>query len=174
MEKLKNADYHILLWIQTKCRKKLLTPFWKGITMLGNVGIIWLAAFAVLWFSRSYRRVAKAEFAALVGSTVIIALVLKHIFRRPRPFDTHPALKPLIPEPKDLSFPSGHAGSSFACAVVLLLHLPAPFGVLFLILASLISFSRMYLGVHYLTDILAGTGIGIFCALLSSWYFYSL
>ncbi len=168
MEKLRRADRDILLWIQNHIRNRYATVFWKIMTALGNLGIFWLAVCAILWFMPQYKRTAEAALVSLASTGVIISLVLKPIFHRVRPYDSHEVLVPLIPHPKDLSFPSGHTGASFSCAVVFLLRLPAPVGLLFVILAALIAFSRMYLGVHYLTDIAAGAGVGILCAICSS------
>ena len=76
-------------------------------------------------------------------------------------------LVPLIRHPRDTSFPSGHAGASFACAVVFAYMLPGAFGTMALVLAGLISFSRMYLGVHYPSDVIVGAGVGTACAIVS-------
>lgn len=168
MEKLRQADRDILLWIQNHIRNRYATVFWKIMTALGNLGVFWLAICVILWFKPQYKRTAEAALVSLAATGVIISLVLKPIFHRLRPYDSHEVLVPLIPHPKDLSFPSGHTGASFSCAVVFLLRLPAPAGLLFVILAGLIAFSRLYLGVHYLTDVVAGAGVGILCAICSA------
>ncbi len=84
---------------------------------------------------------------------------------RIRPYDTIEGLVPLIGKPRDYSFPSGHTGSSFAAAWVLYRRLPKRLGIPALALAGLIGISRLYLGVHYPTDVLFGvlSGIGSGC-----------
>lgn len=99
-------------------------------------------------------------FLALAGSLVINNLILKNLVARPRPYEMVAGLMPLIPRPADYSFPSGHTGSSFAAAVVLYGQLPKKWGIAALVLAVLISISRLYLGVHYPSDVLAGALIG--------------
>ena len=86
---------------------------------------------------------------------------------RVRPYDANPLLMPLIQRPTDFSFPSGHAASSFACAGVMWHKLPRRAGVPVLILAILISFSRLYIGVHYPTDVLAGAISGLLISFLA-------
>ena len=169
MEKLRQADRDILLWIQNNFRNRYATVFWKIMTALGNLGIFWFAVCAVMWFMPQYKRTAETALASLAASAVIISLVLKPIFHRVRPYDTHEVLIPLIPHPKDLSFPSGHTAASFSCAVVFMLRVPAPAGILFLVIAALNAFSRIYLGVHYPTDVAAGAGVGILCAVCCAW-----
>lgn len=81
--------------------------------------------------------------------------VLKNLIQRPRPFTLLPGVSLLIPPPGSSSFPSGHTGSSFACAAAIFL-LNRKWGVPALALAALIAFSRLYLSVHYPTDLLCG------------------
>lgn len=80
----------------------------------------------------------------------------KNAVARPRPFDTYTQIIPLITRPKDYSFPSGHTCASFAVALVCLRMLPGKWGILPVVLAGMIAFSRLYLGVHYPGDVLAG------------------
>ena len=78
------------------------------------------------------------------------------VLARPRPVDTYTQIIPLITRPKDYSFPSGHTCASFAVALVCLQMLPGKWGILPVVLAGMIAFSRLYLGVHYPGDVLAG------------------
>ena len=100
---------------------------------------------------------------ALLGSLIINNLILKNLIARIRPYEIINGLVPLIEKPTDYSFPSGHTGSSFAAACILYRKLPKRFGIPALILAILIGFSRLYLGVHYPSDVLCGiiSGVGI-------------
>jgi undecaprenyl-diphosphatase len=97
--------------------------------------------------------------AACVWAADLLALALKAATDRPRPFETIPHADPLIGATVGQSMPSGHAATSFAGAVVLTYLLPrgAP---LFFLLATAVAFSRVYVGVHYVSDVLVGALLG--------------
>jgi undecaprenyl-diphosphatase len=97
----------------------------------------------------------------------LIALGLKHVTDRQRPFFVHPSPDPLMRTPLDLSLPSGHAATSFAGATVLALaHRPS--AVPLFVVAALVAWSRVYVGVHYPLDIVAGACLGVGVALTST------
>jgi undecaprenyl-diphosphatase len=102
--------------------------------------------------------------AVCVWSADLVALGIKAATARPRPFETIPQADPLIGATVGQSLPSGHAATSFAGAVVLTytLRRSAPFVFL---LATAIAFSRVYVGVHYLSDVVAGAALGAALAL---------
>ena len=87
-------------------------------------------------------------------------MLLKHLIARSRPYDCILGLIPLITPPTDYSFPSGHTAASFAVGALLFRKLPKRYGIPALVLAALIGFSRLYLGVHYPSDVLAGALLG--------------
>ncbi len=153
-------ENNVLLWIQNNMRNDVLNIFFKFITKLGNLGMIWIVISLCLIINKKTRVVGCMTLIALLMSVIINNIMLKNIFARVRPYDVVPGLTSLIGKQKDYSFPSGHAGSSFAAAVVLLKCLPKKYGIWSVILAGLIAFSRLYVGVHYLTDVLAGALIG--------------
>jgi undecaprenyl-diphosphatase len=97
--------------------------------------------------------------AACVWSADLIALGIKAATGRPRPFEELPAIDTLIGATVGQSLPSGHAATSFAGAVILTYLLPRG-AALFFLLAVAISFSRIYVGVHYPSDVLAGAALG--------------
>jgi undecaprenyl-diphosphatase len=88
---------------------------------------------------------------------------LKHAFERPRPPVDRPEPEPLLEAPTTYSFPSGHATVSFACATVLALAVPRLAPWLY-VLAALVAFSRVYVGVHYPGDVVAGAVLGVVLA----------
>ena len=89
-------------------------------------------------------------------------LLLKPIIARPRPFTFRPELTLLVKAPRDFSFPSGHTAASFAAASALLFS-KAKGWIPAMVLAALIALSRLYLYVHYPTDVLAGVVVGVLC-----------
>lgn len=131
------------------------------ITSLGNGGLIWIVAALFLIFQNKnmLKREGFTIAVALIIFSVLGLLILKPIIARPRPFIAQ-GVDILIKEPMGFSFPSGHTGSSFAAASVIYFYNKKR-GLLVLILATLIAFSRMYLFVHYPSDIVGGLILGI-------------
>jgi undecaprenyl-diphosphatase len=130
------------------------------LSVVGYAGLAWivLAPF-VAYLAKRNAVFATAFTATCVWSADLIALGLKAATGRPRPFETLPQADPLIGATIGQSMPSGHAATSFAGAVVLTYLLPRSAPYLFL-LATAIAFSRIYVGVHYPSDVLAGAALG--------------
>lgn len=164
MDAFFQLDGNILLWIQEYIRNDFLTPIFKFITSLGDEGYVWIAIAILLVFVKGYRKVGPMVGASLLGSLVFNNMIIKNIVARPRPYRMIETLSILIPEPGEYSFPSGHTSSSFAAGVVLYLMLPKKYGVPAMILAFLIGLSRLYVGVHYPTDVLGGMVMGTLIA----------
>lgn len=164
MEAFFQLDGNILLWIQEYIRNDFLTPIFKFITHLGDEGYVWIAIAVILLFVKKYRKVGLMVGASLLGSLVFNNMIIKNIVARPRPYRMIEMLSILIPEPGEYSFPSGHTSSSFAAGVVLYLMLPKKYGVPAMILAFLLGISRLYVGVHYPTDVLGGMVMGTLIA----------
>lgn len=153
-------DGSVLLFFQNVIRNDVLTPFFVVVTRLGDAGIIWLIISLALTFSKKTRMVGIMGITALLLSFLLNNVVLKNLFARRRPFDVIEGLMPLIERPTDYSFPSGHTAASFAVAELFFEKLPKKFGVPALILAVLIAVSRIYIGVHYPSDIIGGIAGG--------------
>lgn len=154
-------DQRILLYIQEYVRDDFLTPAMKFITTLGNAGFIWIVLTIFLCLSVRYWKVGYNCVSALLLSLLINNIFLKNFIARSRPFDVISSLVPLITKPTDYSFPSGHTACSFAVGFLLFRKLPKKYGMPALLLAVLISFSRLYVGVHYPSDVIAGMISGI-------------
>lgn len=167
LERLLHVDATILLWIQTHMRNEICTQIFTKLTHLGDAGWFWLVCAALLLWKPKTREIGKMAIIAMGFNLIVNNLLLKNIVARTRPYEAIIGLKCLIPAQVDFSFPSGHTGASFAAAVVFFRKLPKRYGIPALVLAVLISFSRLYVGVHYPSDVLAGALIGIMGALLS-------
>lgn len=162
-----NLDSRILLFLQERIRNPVLTPILTGITMLGNAGAIWIGITIVLCIFKKTRRIGIICVCSIVISFLINNLILKNLVGRIRPYEVITGLQLLVAKPIDASFPSGHTSSSFSVAWVLLRNMPKRYGILFVVLAAVIGFSRLYLGVHYPTDVLIGMISGSGCAYLA-------
>ena len=157
----------ILDWMQANLRNPILDLLMPAITTLGNSGLIWIILAGILLLIPKYRKVGAAVLTGLVLEVICCNLVLKPLVARIRPCDVNTAVQLLIARPDDFSFPSGHTGASFAAVAALYtsrnrLWIPS------LILAVLIAFSRLYLYVHYPSDVLAGVVIGIMAGWIGS------
>ena len=158
-------DLPILDWIAEHLWCPFLDGLMPAVTHLGDGGILWIAIAVILLCFPKYRRTGFAMGAALLMGLLICNLWLKPAVARLRPFDyqlqCYGRLIPLLIEaPKDFSFPSGHTIASFEAATVLLIR-HKKWGVIAMVLAVLIAFSRLYLYVHYPTDVLASVVLGI-------------
>jgi len=160
-------DGQFLIWLQENVRSDFLTPIMKLITHLGDKGLFWiLTAFVLLIFKKT-RPLGIMAGMALVFSVLINNVMIKPNVGRIRPYEVVDGLKLLIEKQHDPSFPSGHSGASLAAAVVYLVKGPKKIGIPAIILALLIAFSRLYVGVHYPTDVIAGIITGTCCAIIS-------
>lgn len=139
-------------------------------TNLGNAGIFWIVLSVILLFPKKTRRAGILSVGAL-GSLCVTNFLLKNYVARVRPYEVVQGLQCLIPAQKDWSFPSGHASASFASAVVIYKSCHRGIGVPALILAFAISLSRLYVGVHYPSDVIVGMIIGTLIALILFWIF---
>jgi undecaprenyl-diphosphatase len=142
----------------------------------GNFGAIWLALLGVIavFGKRADRTVALAGLFALILGHVA-SDVLKTLTLRPRPFASLPDVRLLISTPRSYAFPSGHATSAFSAATGVVLAANKSlkrvrlWGWGMLVLAAAISYSRIYVGVHYPTDVVAGVSLGIACGWIGAW-----
>ena len=156
----------ILLWIQEYLRSDLLTPIVTFVTHLGDKGWFWIALAVLFLLLPRQRRVGICMACAMLLNFLLNNMLLKRLVARTRPYEAVEGLHRLIEAQSDFSFPSGHSGCAFAAAVVIFLMCPRRIGIPALVLAALIALSRLYVGVHFPTDVLAGACIGTLAAVL--------
>lgn len=159
-------EAYILLWIQEHIRCDFLNTFFIFITTLGNGGLIWIGLVLFLIFMKKTRKQGIIAAVSLALTCVINNLLIKNIFDRIRPYEVVEGLEILIEKQKDFSFPSGHTAVAFGTAVVFFMLFPRKYGIPVLILAILMGISRVYVGVHYPTDVICGMMIGTAVAIV--------
>lgn len=143
--------------------QKLHTPFldevMKGITFLGESGWFWILVAVLLFCQKRTRKIGLAVALSLAVGLLLGNIILKPLIARQRPCWLDGSIPLLIASPRDFSFPSGHTLASFEGAVSIFLY-RRDWGLWALALAVLIAFSRLYLFVHFPTDVLAGAVLG--------------
>ncbi len=167
MNAIVSADLAVLDFIQEHFRSTFFDFVMPAVSSLANGGIFWIALSVVLLLFRRTRKYGLTMALALIFGALVCNVILKPAVARIRPYDLVGDIQLLIPRVSDFSFPSGHTTSSFAAASALIFS-KARGRFAALALAVLIAFSRLYLYVHYPTDVLAGILIGL-CAGAAAW-----
>ena len=157
-------DLPILEWIQAYLQSDFLDTVMPIITLFGEGGIFWIAWAVILLIIPKTRKIGLSMLIALILGLLVCNLTLKPLVARIRPYDLQEQdfgvyINLLINRQSDFSVPSGHTIASFEAAVVLLKY-SKKMGIPALILAILVSFSRLYLYVHYPSDVLVSVVLG--------------
>ena len=158
-----SLDGTILYWIHDALSCSLLDTLMPKLTLLGNGGAVWLLAAGGMLCTKKYRRQGVILLVGLAVGVLVGNVCLKNLVARPRPCWLDSSVQLLISSPADYSFPSGHTLSS-AIGATVLTKANHKFGWAAIPLAAVIAFSRLYLFVHYPSDILAGA---VECIILS-------
>ena len=158
-------DWSILHWIQNTLACPFLDFLMPKITQLGDNGMIWLLAAFMLLCTKKYRKQGLLLIAGLAVGVLVGNVCLKHLIARPRPCWLDESVRLLIENPTDYSFPSGHTLSSVIGATILT-QTNRQFGYAAIPLAAIIAFSRLYLYVHFPSDVLAAAVLGIVIGVL--------
>ena len=165
-------DLPVLDWIQANIQCPFLDKIMPLITILGDGGAFWIACAVLMILLKKYRKAGFSAGLALIFGLLICNIFLKPTVERIRPYDFQEQMgviiNLLIDKEHSFSFPSGHTIASFEAATAILLR-HKKLGTAAMILAILIAFSRMYLYVHYPTDVIVSVFLGIGLAFLASW-----
>ena len=192
MDSFTQLDGNLLIGIQHALNADWLTPIMKFITFLGEKGIFWIAVCLLLMVFKKTRRLGIICSLSLLFTFIICNLCLKPSIDRVRPWVTFPLVNPMMPPPGDASFPSGHSANAMGPAWAMFLatmpvkttsgssydmvrclgwkgeglspQLMHKFGIAAVVLAVLIAISRLYLGMHYPSDVVCGLLIGMIVA----------
>lgn len=160
-------DGSILIWIQENLRG-VMDSFMVFYTHLGDGGVLWLAICVVMCIFSETRRTGYMALSSMAFGVICTNVILKNVFNRVRPYEVVSGLSTLIGAQHDSSFPSGHTTAAFAVAMIVARYAPERWMIAGVsVLAILMAFSRLYVGVHYPSDIIGGILVGIFCAWLS-------
>jgi len=197
MNGLTQFDGNLLIGIQDTLNADWLTPIMKGITYFGEGGYFWMAMCLLLLIFKRTRRLGIVCTLSLMFTFICCNLVIKPTVDRLRPWETFSAVQHLLPDPGDASFPSGHSANAMGPAWGLFVAtkprkvgsrksydgLPGlgwrgatvdarkahGWATAAVILAVLIGISRLYLGMHYPTDVICGLLLGMICATVVYW-----
>ena len=156
-------EFSILYALQ-EIHNPILDKVMLFITSLGDDGLFWIAIGVICLVFKKHRKMGLQLLLSMLCTFILGNLIIKNLVARPRPCDIDTAVTLLISRPHGHSFPSGHSINSMVAAVALFLN-NKKIGIPAVIIATLIGFSRMYLFVHFPTDVLAGFAIAIFVAI---------
>ena len=167
IESLINIENNMLLFLQENVRNPVLDALLIPFTLANNAGILCIAIIAVFLYFKKLRKVGILMGISLILEFLLTNLLIKNAVARIRPYEVIDGLTLLVGKATDYSFPSGHTGSAFALAVVILMVMPGKYGILALSLAVLMGFSRLYVGIHYPGDVLGGMILGIITSVIA-------
>lgn len=159
VELIKNMDWAVLFWIRDTLNCPALDYIMPKITSLGDKGFIWILTAFVLLCTKQYRKYGITLVVGIATGVLIGNVFLKNVIERSRPNWIDQTITLLIANPTDFSFPSGHTLSSAIAATILTMS-NKKFGYVAIPLACLIAFSRLYLFVHFPSDVLSAALIG--------------
>lgn len=161
MSSILEVDYLIMAFVQEHMHNAFTDKFFTIITHLGTAAVPW---FLIALYYLAIKKRPRAGILILLsmGTAFLFAnIIIKNIVQRTRPFEVYPELIELIiSAPSSYSFPSSHTATSFAAATVIF-YFSKKLGIASFVMAALIAFSRIFLFVHFPTDVLIGTILGI-------------
>lgn len=164
------VDFWILDWIQEYLRCDMLDKIFPVFTSLGEKGWFFILTAVILLCIPKYRKWGVSLGCALIFGLIFGNLLIKNIVARTRPYDLADHITILVKPLSDYSFPSGHTMAAFEFfAVICMMPIKKRYKVLAGVLAFTMGFSRLYLYVHFPSDVLVGMLLGTFFGVLGVW-----
>lgn len=160
---IQTFDWHVLNLIQ-RLKNPFFDWFFPKLTLLGEAGAIWIFIAVLMLVFPKTRKCGIAAAVTLILCLICGNMILKPLIARPRPYMLDESIKIITYISDDFSFPSGHTYSSVASAIVIQRYIKGKFSVFAWVLAVMITFSRLYLQMHFPTDILGGVALGTIAA----------
>jgi len=157
---MQTVELPILDWIQANLRCGFLDAVLPVVSRICDHGEVWIVLAVLLLLDKRTRKTGLCVTVSLVLDLICCNLLIKPLVGRVRPFTVNAGVTLLMPPPLDASFPSGHTAASFAAASALWTA-ESPLRWPSLVLAAVISLSRLYLYVHWPTDVLGGAVLGV-------------
>lgn len=167
LEAVTTWDASVITAIYENVHSAFLTMFFRIVTLLGEGGIFWIAVAVILLFFKKTRRSVICIGASLLIGVIVGNGIIKNVVARPRPYDAIAGIESVVSHLSDYSFPSGHSLCCFEAATALAMNrtkwaIPAYVG------AVLVAVSRLFLFVHYPTDVICGALLGVLFGVLGS------
>ncbi|MBO4325329.1 MAG: phosphatase PAP2 family protein [Lachnospiraceae bacterium] len=162
------TDRDILLYVQDHIRNGFLDKIFPNITHLGDAGIFWILLTVALLCFKKTRRAGLFSAAALAGSVLVNNVILKNAIGRTRPYELIDELVLIGKKASDASFPSGHTAASVASCTAILPNVKKRWWAPLILMAVLIALSRVYIGIHYPSDIVGGLISGVVLGILAN------
>lgn len=173
MNFITKIDISILNLIQN-LKSPLMDKIMTTITAFGNMGIFWILLIIIFLTTKEYKKLAKYMIICLLVNIIIVNLIIKPAVGRQRPFEIVEGIKLLVLKPQDPSFPSGHSAISFCMLTTILFFSKSKtINIMASLLAILIAFSRLYLYVHFPSDVFCGIIFGILSSLITLKFCFS-
>lgn len=167
---IQQLDEQALVWIAENVRNAVLDPFMKLYTQLGNTGMLFIVLGVLMLFFKPTRRAGLSALCAMLIGLIVVNFTIKPLVSRPRPWLVIENFVNLVEEHDPNSFPSGHTNAAFAFALAVCMSAPRRWmKVTAVCMAAVMGLSRLYVGVHFPSDVLAGAVIGSLCGLAGAW-----
>ena len=163
-------EFYILNYIQDHIRNNQLDVIMPLISMLGAGGVLWVIMTVISLITKKHRSLGTKLAFSLITDLLVCNATIKPIVNRIRPYDLNSTVQLIVPPEIDPSFPSGHTFFAFSAATICFLY-NKKLGIVMYLIAAMIAFSRLYLYIHFPTDVMCGAFFGTLTALLS-WFLY--
>ncbi|WP_294580954.1 phosphatase PAP2 family protein [uncultured Thomasclavelia sp.] len=165
LAKIQAVDYQTSHFFTKFYHHQFLNKLMIFVTGTGDFGMVWLGWILILSFVPTTRFLAQKMLLALLTATLVGQVTIKTIIKRKRPCHQFKDVKMLVAIPSDYSFPSGHTTTSFACATTVFYTYPKV-GIFLIVFAFIMGLSRIYLFVHYLSDVIFGMILGVIIGII--------